>query len=274
MHSILLFCFLPSATDAGLIFLDTIDFYINFVFLLTGFFETLGAGWIYNIEQQVASLGPAVIFTYMFTHFGSIIVACGVWFGLDNDNKVWAGFLSLLLCFFAGMAITGMHLSAKMKEEPGKWTWGSILYELTLGNVMQLREELSSVVGYLPWIWAFALKNLIPQILLVLFINLTQATNSKGESLFGHYEGYVAWPFQVLGILCVCFASIFVLIGFAAPKVFEGADIPAKNAKKSQGALKEVLEVEEDIQPAANEKHMKEQEENSATSGDVLEIEV
>lgn len=40
---------LPSAltaTDAGLIFLDSIDFYINFILLLLGFFETFGAGWV------------------------------------------------------------------------------------------------------------------------------------------------------------------------------------------------------------------------------------
>lgn len=45
------------ATDAGLIFLDAVDYYINFVLLITGFFETFGAGWIYHIEEQIMSLG-------------------------------------------------------------------------------------------------------------------------------------------------------------------------------------------------------------------------
>ena len=209
-----------------MIFLDTIDFYINFVFLLTGFFETLGAGWIYKLDEQVESLGMGAVVAYMFTHFGSIIVACGFWFGLKNENEVWGGFVALLVCASIGLAMTGYFLAQKMQEEPGKWTWSSIIYELTLGNVMNLREELSSVVGYLPWVWAFAMKNLIPQILLILFINLSQSDNADGDSLFGHYEGYVAWPFQILGILVVCFASIFVLIGFAAPGVFAGADLP------------------------------------------------
>ena len=200
---------------------------------MTGFFETLGAGWIFGIDKAVATLGPAVVFTYMFTHFGSIIIACGLWFGLNSDNQVWGGFLGLFLCFFTGIAVTGWLLSQKMNEEPGKWTWSSIIYQLTLGNVMELRAELSSVVGYLPWIWAFALKNIIPQILLILFINLAQSKNADGDSVFGHYGGYVTWPYQVLGILVVCFAGIFVLVGFAAPKIFEDADIPYKAAKQA-----------------------------------------
>lgn len=228
------FCYrYTTATDAGLIFLDSIDFYINFVFLLTGFFETLGAGWIYDIENQVATLGAPLVVTYMVSHFGSIIVACSVWFGANNENEVWGGFVALFLCGFAGFAVTGVLLNQKMNAEPGKWTWGSIIYELALGNVMRLRAELQSVVGYLPWLWAFAMKNLIPQILLILFINLAQSNNADGESLFGHYEGYVSWPFQVLGILVVCFASLFVLAGFVAPSIFEGADIPARNAKQA-----------------------------------------
>jgi hypothetical protein len=202
------------------------------VFLLTGFFETFGAGWVYGLENQVTKFGPALVLTYMITHFGSIIIACGFWFGLNNDNEVWGGFIALFLCAIAGLVATGVLLSQKMATVPGKWTWKSIVYELTLGNVMELRDELSSVVGYLPWVWAFAMKNMIPQILLILFINLATSKNDADESLFGHYEGYIAWPFQILGILIVCFAGLFILVGAAAPQVFEAADIPAKASTK------------------------------------------
>jgi SNF family Na+-dependent transporter len=44
-------------TDAGLNWLDVIDYYINFVMTLVGFFETFGAGWIYGIENQIKSVG-------------------------------------------------------------------------------------------------------------------------------------------------------------------------------------------------------------------------
>jgi hypothetical protein len=164
-------------------------------------------------------------------HFGSIIIACAFWFGLNNENQVWGGFVALFVCVCAGLATTAYFLAQKMQEEPGRWTWGSITYEITLGNVMSLRDELSSVVGYLPWLWAFAMKNVIPQVLLILFINLCQSKNAVGDSLFGHYEGYVAWPYQIMGILVLCFALIFVVVGFASPSTFEGFDTPYQASK-------------------------------------------
>jgi len=218
------------ATDAGLIFLDTIDWYNNFVMLFVGFFETFGAGWIYAIEKQYTSLGFASVLAYMVTHFGSVIVACGFWFGLNNGDQVWSGFVAFLCCFLIGSAVTGYLLLKQMKKEPGKWTWQSIIYELTLSNVMNLRDEMSSVVGYLPWLWAFALKNIIPHILLILIINLATSKNSQGESLFGHYEGYVTFPFQLLGILVVGLAALIVVVGAVFPQAFQELDSLTKTA--------------------------------------------
>ena len=209
------------------------------MFIITGFFETFGAGWIYNMDHQLATLGKGAVFSYMGAHFLSIIVACGLWFGLDNDSAVWAGFVAFFICFIVGLSATAFFLSKKIQEEPDTWTWSSIIRELCLGNVMHLRDELSSVVGYLPWLWAFAMKNLIPQILLILFINLATSKNDDGESLFGHYEGYVAAPFQVLGILCVCFAAVLILIGAVRPQTFEAADIPYMKAKAKAEELDE-----------------------------------
>lgn len=266
------------ATDAGLIFLDTVDFYINFILLLIGFFETLGAGWVYNIEKQIASLGPAAVFTYMVTHFGSVLMACIIWYGLNNENEIWAGFLTLFVCFVGGVAATGFFLSKKMQEEPGKWTWSAIIYELALSNVMDLRNDLSSVVGYLPWIWAFALKNIIPQVLLILFVNLTQASNADGQPVFGNYGGYVTWPFQVLGILTVCFGCVFILVGLFAPKVFEAADLPATNEKKklAEAATEDVLacpDLEEDAKPVDSQEPDATKAGDTTNSGNVMEIE-
>lgn len=231
---------LVSATDAGLIFLDSVDFYINFVLLLSGFFETFSAGWVYHIEEQINVLGPEVVFVYLFSTFGSFVVASGLWFGL-KDNAVWGGFVGLVLCYAIGMGATYMLLAKKIKEEPEKWTWSTILYELCLKNVMDLRSEMSAVVGYIPWIWAFAMKHLIPQILLILFINLAQSTNEDGDPLFGNYEGYVSWPYQVLGILCVVFAICLILIGIAMPVIYEPFDKPY------QESLLEANKVTEDV---------------------------
>jgi solute carrier family 6 GABA transporter-like protein 1 len=215
------------ATDAGLIFLDTVDFYINFVLLMIGFFETFGAGWVYGIEDQIRSLGAPMVAAYLLTNFTSIFVACGLWFGL-KDNAVWGGFLGLFLVWFTGILVVFFMMRQKMAEESDKWTWSSIIYELCFSNVFAMRNELVDIVGYIPRLWALGLKYFIPQILLILFINLARSTNEDGELLLGHYGGYVTWPFQVLGMLCVAWVFIILLVGFASPGLFERADVSAR----------------------------------------------
>jgi SNF family Na+-dependent transporter len=85
------------ATDAGLIFLDTIDYYITFVMLLVGGFECFGAGWIYGIEKQIDNPGAVIVFAHMTAYFGSVILACCLLFGLSNaDDALWAGFVGLV----------------------------------------------------------------------------------------------------------------------------------------------------------------------------------
>lgn len=73
-------------TDAGLNFLDAVDFYINFVMLLVGFFETFAAGWIYGLEDQIEKLGPKIVLAYFFANFGSVIIACILWFGIAHNS--------------------------------------------------------------------------------------------------------------------------------------------------------------------------------------------
>jgi hypothetical protein len=222
-----------TATDAGLIFLDSVDFYINFGLILMGFFETFGAGWIFGIEKQIASLGASAVFAYMFINFASVIAAAAVWFGAD-DNAVWGGFVTLFLVYFVGMIVVLVLLQQRMAQEPGKWTWSSILYEISMSNVLDLRYTLSTSVGYMPWLWAFMIKQITPHILLLVFINLAQSDNADDESLFGHYENYVNWPYQILGMLIVAWAFSIVLIGMAFPNVFECADLTVNYTPPSQ----------------------------------------
>ena len=214
-----------TATDAGLFFLDSVDFYINFCLLLIGFFESAGAGWVYGIEEQIEELGSSIVFTYMFANFGSVIFACGLWFGLDNSAEVYAGFIALIGCYLLGTAVTLFFCYLKIQQEPEKWNWSSILYAVGLKNIMTLREELESICGYMPWAWGFAMKHFIPQVLLILFINLASSDNGAGKPLFGNYSGYVNVPFQMLGILFVCFSFIIVMVGVLAPGLFEPFDL-------------------------------------------------
>jgi solute carrier family 6 GABA transporter-like protein 1 len=74
-------------TDAGLNFLDVVDFYINFVLLFVGFLEAFAAGWIFGWEEQIAHLGLPAVLSYLAANFLSIVVACAVWFGASNVSQ-------------------------------------------------------------------------------------------------------------------------------------------------------------------------------------------
>ena len=41
-----------------------------------------------------------------------------------------------------------------------------------------------------------------------------------GDPLFGGYEGYVSGPFQVLGIICFCFAAFVFLVRVGFPNLY------------------------------------------------------
>ena len=140
-----LFAFLLSlmyATDAGLLWLDTIDYYINFVMLLVGGFECFAAGWIYNIEGQIERLGANIVFTYITTTFGSVILACVLWFAVpDASQALWAGFVGLVGFYAIGM--TYVHcLMRKKKQGDESLTFKGMYYDLTMKNVMDLTNDL------------------------------------------------------------------------------------------------------------------------------------
>jgi hypothetical protein len=210
------------ATDAGYYFFDLMDYYINFVMILVGAFECFSAGWIYNFEEQIDALGAPIVFTNMAATFGSVTLACILWFSLDNDSAVWAGFLAFFLFYGIGMAFTGYLMKKKIQEESlGSWALRSMVYDLLFRNMMDLREDLSGVVGPLPIVWAVLVKFFIPPVLLVLFAMGCDAENADGTKIFGHYANLPTAPYQILGILTVVFALFLLFSSFVAPKLYE-----------------------------------------------------
>jgi SNF family Na+-dependent transporter len=229
-----LFSFLY-ATDAGLIFLDSIDYYLNFVILLVGFAKCFSAGWVYNLDEQVDNLGASIVFSYMATTFGSLFFACILWFSIsDGRSALIAGFVGLAIFYSVGMAFV-CYLMNIRKRELGMWSWSSMFYDLTLRNVVDLKDDLSGVVGHIPIVWAVLIKHVIPPVLLVLFFVGCAATTSTGQTEFGHYGGYPLLPYQLLGILTVVFAGFIVTSGIFAPRLYDAfkkqnSPIPSKDA--------------------------------------------
>jgi len=159
--------------------------------------------------------------------FGSVIIACFLWFGIgDAEAALWAGFVGLVLCYTLGMAF----VTYLMKKKGPERSLGTQHYELYMGNVMQLREDIREHCGHLPVVWAVLIKHFIPQILLIMFALGANATtvDTDGNSVkvFGHYEGYVAWPYQVLGILTVVFSGFLVVSSLLFPRLYFYLDMP------------------------------------------------
>ena len=123
---------------------------------------------------------------YMASNFIPVFVACGIWFGVDRDDGgVWGGFVALLGGYAVGMVMTMLVLQDKMLSEPDRWTWKSIFWELSFKNIYSLTERIEPVVGHIPFVWCVLVKQFIPPILLILFVNLARSQNSDGEPQFG-----------------------------------------------------------------------------------------
>jgi hypothetical protein len=171
-------------TDSGLIFLDTIDFYVNFSILFLGFCKAISAGWIYGMGSQMEKLGYNIVYGYFGTTFGSLLFASLVWFGVKGDTAI-LGLVCLLVIYGCGVTYCHHNMKGLVDEDQGV-TMRTLLEELLMGNVLRLRAELSTSVGYMPWIWAFLMKHFIPQVLMVLFFNLffCKTYHGKGGGLF------------------------------------------------------------------------------------------
>lgn len=207
-------------TDAGLFFLDAVDFYINFIMILIGFFECFAAGWMFELDEQIDILGKPIVYLYMFSTFASVIIPSILWFAVEGIQNMLSGFIALIVMHVLGMAGVLFMLSKKKKE--GDWTWKSILYQLMFSNIFELRDQLSSSgVGYIPGIWCILIKHVIPSLLLMLFVNLAAATNDDGKSLFGNYGGYVTYPYQFIGILIVALTLFLLALGFVRPDTYD-----------------------------------------------------
>ena len=222
------------ATDAGLLFLDTIDFYINFVMLIVGFFESFAIGWIYGIENQIAKYGYIIVFTYMFGNFGSIILASIVWFGLQS---IWGGFVALVSFYLFFMTITIVMLMNKRRESRSETLWNTI-YNLAFGNILSFKAKAEPTINIVPTVWCYIIKQFVPHVLLVLFINLAQTKtfieDGKGLPKFGNYEFYVFFPYQLLGVLAFVFAAALFVGAIAFPDLFAILDTHEEEFEHSQ----------------------------------------
>ena len=155
----------------------------------------------------------------VLANFLPIIFACALWFGIDGDRAALAGFMGFIGSSLVGIAMTAYFLKKNMQEEPGKWTWGSIWWEVTFSNIFVLKNRVQPTIQYIPDLWAYLIKGAIPHLLIIVFIN-AGATEVNGKSVFWRYGNYPTMPYQVLGVICIAFALVLFVVGFFYPDIY------------------------------------------------------
>jgi hypothetical protein len=207
-----------------------------------------------NLPFASPFLFYSTVYSWMLlANFFPVIIACGLWFGVDGDKAPLAGFMGLIGSSGIGVAVTTYFLNEKMNEAawqevPGRWTWGSIWWELTFSNIFALKNRVEPVIQYIPDLWCYLIKGLIPHLLIIVFVNAAATENSDGDSMFYHYGAYPAKPYQAMGIVCFLFALVLILIGFAYPPIY--AALATAYEEEHLLEVKELNELEEEAKVA------------------------
>jgi hypothetical protein len=183
----------------------------------------------------------STVYSWMIlANFFPVILACALWFGLEGDRAPLAGFMALFGSSLVGVAVTTYFLNEKMQEEPGKWTWRSIWWELTFSNIFALKNRVQPTIQYIPDLWAYLVKGAIPHLLIIVFINAA-ATKVDGVNVFWNYGSYPHMPYQVLGVICIAFSLLLFVVGFFYPDLYAFLATVYEDEHRAEG--KEVNDV-------------------------------
>jgi len=176
--------------------------------------------------------------SYTMANFVPVIVMIGLW---SSHYDQWVAYVSTVIFWLAGMLVTHFLLVQRMERQPGRWTYRSIWFECAYGNISRLRDQIQPVIGYIPFIWAILMKNLVPHACILLFFNLLLAPTGQGA---GTYGDYAIRPYQLLGLLTFIFAIFLFFIGLLVPEVYEPLAVP--QTKVVLLGLRDMLEKEVD----------------------------
>lgn len=220
-------------SDAGLAWLDVIDFYINFVMILVGFFEAFGSAWAYDLPGQLSRQSPPVVYSFWTANFGAVILGCILWY--SPGVPTWAGFVGFFGWYFVFLGVTHFYITKVLANDTeNKWTTKSLWWEVYFGNILSLRDRMQEVIGTVPFIWCVLMKHFIPHVLIILFVNLAQSKTDEGEPLLGNYGGYPDLPYQVLGIIVVAVTLLLFLGGVAFPNLYAPLALPQTDEAKME----------------------------------------
>ena len=175
------------------------------------------------------SVGKILVYTYGGVTFVPFLIASGFWWGLDSSASLWIGFVVYFVTYGAGMVVV-VFMARKAAIQYDK-SLGSVMRTLTIGNVEDLKKVLETHTGEgaIPMLWAINLKHIMPQALILCFINLIAtkvnvgtAVNPDMKPSFSNYGGYENWPFQCVGIIIFCVGLGAFIVGLLFPSLYDG----------------------------------------------------
>ena len=250
--------------------------------ILVGFFEAFGSAWAYDLPGQIERQSAPVVLAFWTANFGAVILGCVLWFSLEPDVAVWAGFVGFFGWYFTFVGVTGYFMQKKLAmDTEGAWTMQTLWWEVYFGNILILRNRMQEVIGRVPFLWCVLMKHFIPHVLVILFVNLAQSKTTAGLPLLRNYGGCATVPYQVLGILVVTFTLVLFTGGVIFPDLYSPLALPQTEEAKQEleksdqahsGVAEEVVEKAVDgevVEKAADEEAVK-----NAVDKDVIETAV
>jgi len=192
---------------------------------------------MYGMEEICAITGKPAWLWYLAANFLSVVVASGIWFGVPVESgAVWGGFVALVLIAGLCFGVTCYYLKKRANDPDCTHSFKELLWAVTYKNMALMKERLQPHIRLVPWVWCFLVKQLIPHILIILFVNLAASDTDKGRPVFSGYGGYAMAPYQVLGILTFIFVTILFVAGFGFPGVYKWLDLT--NREKEEEVMK------------------------------------
>jgi len=256
-----LLCGIPYCLDAGLILLDAVDYYVNFVMLFVGFVQSFAAGWLYNVGQQADRVGVASTWGLLVNYNLAALVGAAAAFSIGGKTGCAVGFL-----FGLGVGAIGTTIACAVAKPNKGQSEKDLLWDLFFGNVEELRHKINNVVAgkepdeinkvvaengqwLVPFAWSVLIKFFIPPVLLVLICGIVTEETADGKSKFGNYGGYPS-GYQTIGVIAALLTVVIVGLGMVFPSAYscltfkdepegEESSVPVQDASAQDANAKE-----------------------------------
>lgn len=241
--------------DNGLVLLDTLSEYVNFLLLFLGMVEAIAVGWIYRYGKTSSKCGSyanqMLTAAYFFPIFFGSIIGFGI--ASQADSKVegeeelrgqgFAAPLGFGLTLLLQAIMFPIFFYVASIDGNPKFTYKERLWDLFFGNVEHLRNEFNAgclgddydeallFTGIPKYYWTVCIKYISPAVLYILcLIVLTKKKICKGNACMGHKEGTIVNDFgnydeygpfwSGLALTIVCGGLVAIFIGFLLPPSF------------------------------------------------------